>query len=165
MYSGDVNVRQAFVHLDDLVDAVEDVVKKADQLPKYAVFNIGEEDVMSYDEIQQEAAGLIHGTDWKTIEVPKPIAKTGAWVENSLLPAKDKPFIKPWMIDHAEDNYEMSIDQAKRQLGWQPKHSLRETLPKIIEGLKVDPQRFYKLNKLHKPAWLEEKRQPPHQAA
>lgn len=119
---------------------------------------------MTYGQIQEEVARLIHGSDWKTIEVPKPIAKTGAWVENAL-PTKDKPFIKPWMIDRAEDNYEINIDQARRELGWQPKHSLSETLPRIIEGLKADPERWYKINKLHEPSSLQDKESHPHRAA
>jgi hypothetical protein len=55
------------------------------------------------------------------------------------------------MIDRADDNYELNIDKARRVLGWQPKHSLRETLPTMLEGLKLDPEKWYKLNKLHFP--------------
>jgi len=114
MYSGSVDVRQSFIHVNDLVSACDAVIQHRDNLPDYSVFNIGEEDAMSYDEIQKEVAGLLYGTDWKTFEVPKPIAKTGAWVENTL-PLKNKPFIKPWMIDHAEDNFEISIEKARTQ--------------------------------------------------
>jgi UDP-glucose 4-epimerase len=59
-------------------------------------------------------------------------------------------FIKPWMIDLADDHFEMDSSKAKKLLGWQPKHSLRETLPKMIKKLKDDPKAFYKVNKLKK---------------
>jgi UDP-glucose 4-epimerase len=154
MYSGDVNVRQAFVHLQDVVAAFEAVVRNAEHLTDFSIFNIGEEVAMSYDEIQRSAAQLIHGDHWETIEIPKPIAKTGAWVEEKL-PLPEKPFIKPWMIDHADDNYELNIDKARAALAWNPVHSLRITLPRIIEGLKVDPLKWYALNKLKAPHSLE----------
>jgi hypothetical protein len=65
------------------------------------------------------------------------------------LPLPEKPFIKPWMIDRADDNYELSGDKARNLIGWSPKYTLRDTLPKILEGLKVDPEKWYKINKLH----------------
>ncbi len=80
--------------------------------------------------------------------MPKPIAKAGAWVEDKL-PLPEKPFIKPWMIDRADDNFELDGAKARRLLGWSPQHTLRETLPMMLEGLKVDPEKWYKINKLH----------------
>ena len=40
-------------------------------------------------------------------------------------------------------------------MGWKPKRSLRDTLPRMVSALKADPLRFYKLNKLKAPSWLE----------
>jgi nucleoside-diphosphate-sugar epimerase len=155
MYSGDTKVRQAFVHVDDLVSACDAVIQNADKLPGYSVFNIGEEDAMSYDEIQQAVGQLLYKENWTTLQIPKPIAKTGAWVENAL-PTKEKPFIKPWMIDRAGDNYELTIDKARSELGWQPAHTLRASLPKMVEGLEVDPLRWYEINKLKAPESVKE---------
>jgi nucleoside-diphosphate-sugar epimerase len=150
VYSGNVDVRQSFVHLDDVVTAFDACVKNVDKLPDYSVFNIGEEDAMTYDEMQRMIARELFDEPWPTLEVPKPIAKVGAWVEDKL-PLPEKPFIKPWMIDRADDNYELDIAKAKNVLGWQPAHSLRQTLPVMVDGLKVDPVKWYKINKLHGP--------------
>jgi UDP-glucose 4-epimerase len=158
MYSGDVNVRQAFVHLDDVASAFDAVVRSADKLPAYSVFNIGEPDAMSYDEMQHEIGQILYGENWKTLEIPRPIAKVGAWVENSL-PLEEKPFIKPWMIDHASDNYEINIDKARQVLEWEPAYTLHKTVPFMLEGLKIDPLKWYHLNKLHAPHWLLEERE------
>lgn len=147
MYSGDIHVKQSFVHLEDVVDAFDACVRNADKLPPYSVFNISETNTMSYQDIQTEVANVLFDEPWKTIEVPKPFAKAGAWVEQQL-PLPEKPFIRPWMIDRASDNYEMDSTRAERVLGWRAKHSLRETLPLMLEGLKVDPERWYELNKL-----------------
>ncbi len=155
LYSGDINVRQSFVHLADLAQAFEAVVANKGRLPDCSVFNIGEPDAMSYDEMQKEIARVLYGEDWATLSVPKPIAKAGAWVENQL-PVEEKPFIKPWMIDRADDNYELNIAKAHQELGWTPTHTLRGTLPEMLEGLKVDPLKWYHINKLHPPQWLKD---------
>jgi hypothetical protein len=36
-------------------------------------------------------------------------------------------------------------------LGWEPKHSLRQTLPKMVAALKADPAKFYRENELGDP--------------
>ena len=78
--------------------------------------------------MQKDISKELDGHDWTTFAVPKPIAKAGAWAE-SVLPLPEKPFIKPWMIDHADDNFELDISKARDILGWQPDHNLRNTLP------------------------------------
>jgi nucleoside-diphosphate-sugar epimerase len=59
-----------------------------------------------------------------------------------------KPFIRPWMIDFADDHYELDISRAKRLLGWEPKRSLEETLPIMIQNLQQNPDAWYKMNQL-----------------
>jgi len=54
------------------------------------------------------------------------------------------------MIDLANDHFEMDSSKAKKLLGWQPKHGLWDTLPKMIKKLKDDPEKFYKMNNLNK---------------
>jgi nucleoside-diphosphate-sugar epimerase len=150
LYSGDVGVKQSFIHLNDVVLAFEACVNNADRLSDYEVFNIGEEEALSYDEMQRAIAENLFHESWETFTVPKSIAKPGAWIEEKL-PLPEKPFIKPWMIDRADDNYELNIDKARRLLAWEPKHCLRDALPTMLEGLKVDPKRWYRMNKLHFP--------------
>ena len=65
------------------------------------------------------------------------------------------PFIKPWMIDRADDHYELDISRAKKLLDWEPRHSLMESLPEIISTLKEKPLTWYKENKLEPPSELE----------
>ena len=152
-YSGETAHGQAFLHMDDLVDAIERVVDRRAELPPELPLLVGEAEALSYDEIQHTLARLIHGESWETYEVPRPIAKVGAWVEDQL---PGKAFIKPWMIDRASDHYALDITRARMLLGWEPKRSLRETLPKMVEALKADPARWYKENKLELPSSLEE---------
>jgi hypothetical protein len=150
---GDILRGQAFVHVADVVEAFVKTVDARHQLAPEEVFLIGEPDTLSYDHLQRAFGRLIHGEEWDTQSIPKALAKAGAWLEDRV--PGEEPFIKPWMIDLADDHYVLDIGRARRTLGWEPKESLRETLPRRVSALKADPQCFYKANKLEAPSWLK----------
>jgi nucleoside-diphosphate-sugar epimerase len=155
VFPGDTSTGQSFVHLDDVVEAFRATVARRTTLPSETVMLIGEPDPLSYDDLQRDFAALIHGdADWNTTQIPKAVAKAGAWVQDQI-PGIEEPFIKPWMIDLADDHYALDISRARQLLGWSPRHSLRETLPRMVGALKTDPKGFYQLNKLEG--------EPPHQ--
>jgi nucleoside-diphosphate-sugar epimerase len=158
MYSGSTSHGQSFLHMDDLVDAIEKVVDRRATLPPEVPLLLGEPETLSYDELQHTFARLIHGEAWETRELPGPLAKAGAWVMGKL-PGAD-PFIKPWMIDRANDHYALDVTRARTLLDWQPKRTLRQTIPKMIEALQADPAGWYRENDLELPAELpaEEKK-------
>ncbi|CAN5893125.1 hypothetical protein BH11GEM2_BH11GEM2_35870 [soil metagenome] len=145
-YSASTAHGQAFMHADELVDAIERVVERRAQLPPELPLLLGEREALSYDELQHTLSRLIHGTPLETIVVPRLPAKIGAWLMN-LIPGKTQ-FIKPWMIDRAADHYAIDLTKARTLLDWEPKHSLREALPKMVAALKADPLGWYKDNKL-----------------
>jgi nucleoside-diphosphate-sugar epimerase len=147
VFPGSTAHGQPLMHRDVLVEAVAAIVdRRADLPPEWPVL-LGEPETMTYDALQHTLARLIHGEgDWDTREIPKAVAKAGAWLEG-LLPGEE-PFIQPWMIDIADDHWELDITRARTLLGWEPKHSLRDMLPRMMEFLKADPRAFYKENKL-----------------
>jgi len=161
IYSGSTAHGQSFVHLDDLLDAIALVVERRAKLPAEVPILLGEPEPLTYDELQHTFARLLLGKEMETLEVPHalaPLAKAGAWVMDKL-PSVDS-FIKPWMIDRASDHYALDITRARTLLGWEPKRSLRDTIPKMVEALKADPAKFYEENKLGEPpAPVEEKQQ------
>ena len=157
IYSGSTAHGQAFLHMDDLVDAIERVVERRAELPPELALLLGEPEALSYDELQHTLARLIHGEAMETLEIPSalaPLAKAGAWVLDHL-PGQES-FVKPWMIDRANDHYALDITRARKLLGWEPKRSLRETLPKIVAALKADPLDWYRENELEPPPGLAE---------
>jgi nucleoside-diphosphate-sugar epimerase len=149
-FPGDATRGQAFVHLDDLIACIRLTSARRHQLGPYEVFLVAEPDVMSYAELQDRLGELIHGKEWPTIRVPKPMAKAGAWVQDKLA-GDDEAFIKPWMIDLADDHYPIAIGHARRTLGWNPQHRLRTTLPQMVARLKRDPGGWYRVNKMKAP--------------
>lgn len=154
-YSGDISHGDVFVHIDDLLDAFVKAVEKRQSLPEETAINIAEPETPSYQELQNTIGREIHGDEWTTFEVPQPIAKAGSWGMNQV----GDSFIKPWMVDRADDHYELDISRAKKLLDWEPKHRVLDTVPVMIKKLKENPVQWYKQNKLELPSELEEKQE------
>jgi nucleoside-diphosphate-sugar epimerase len=145
-YPGDLSRGQSYLHVYDLADAVALLVERRTALPPELALLLGERDVMSYGELQAEIGRLLHGEPWETHEIPAPLAKLGVWVQDDVL--QEEPFIQPWMVENADAHYALDIGRAER-LGWRPAHTLRATLPRMIEALKRDPVGWYRANKLN----------------
>lgn len=158
LYSGDTSHGQSFLHLDDVVSAYEQVVAHRGTLPQEVAILLGEPVTLSYDELQRAFGWFLHGEDWETHEIPKELAKAGAWIENGIpitIPKVEDPFIRPFMIDIADDHYALDITRARTLLGWEPQHTLRDTISLMCDALKHDPELFYKENHLPITAQLE----------
>jgi len=146
VYPGNLRTGQSFLHLDDLADAVLRMIDRRKELPSEVALLVGEPEAIGYGELQAEIGRLVHGEPWDTREVPKTLAKTGAWVQQEVL--GEGSFIRPWMVDIADYHYAIDITRAWPLLGWEPQHSLRQTLPRMIDALKADPAAWYRANKL-----------------
>jgi nucleoside-diphosphate-sugar epimerase len=147
VYPGNLQTGQSFLHLEDLLDAVARLIERRNTLALEETLLLGESEVIGYGDLQAEIGRLLHGETWKTREIPKTLAKAGTWVQQDLL--GEDSFIRPWMIDIADDHYAIDIARAGRLLGWKPEHSLRKTLPRMIAALKADPVGWYQANKLN----------------
>lgn len=160
VYPGTTAHGQAWLHLDDLVDAFELLVERREELPSELTLLLGEPEALSYDELQHTFGRLIHDEEWETHVMPQALGKTGAYFMEYVPLAErvmgEEGFIKPWMIELADDHYALDITRARTTLGWEPKRSLRETLPKMVAALKADPLGWYREHKLTPPSWLEE---------
>jgi nucleoside-diphosphate-sugar epimerase len=160
VYPGMLCAGQSFLHIDDLAEAVARVVERRDRFPDELPLLVGEPEALGYDEIQDIVGEALHGQEWTTLRVPEPLAKAGAWLENEVIGNKD--FIKPWMVEQSSDHYILDISRARHWLEWEPKHSLRETLPAMVAALKRDPTAWYRANKLNPSlvAWNEKHPDP-----
>ena len=162
-FAGNPHHGQAFIHIDDLVKVFDRLVRRRENLPAECPLLVGEPEVLSYDALQDRLGELIHGQEWETLRMPKSAARMGAQAQSGLeevvpdsLDKGEKPFIKPFMVKIADDHYEIDIKQAEELLDWQPRHSLADTLPTMVEVLKNDPVAFYEANKLTTPVWLDD---------
>ena len=152
LYAGSTSHGTSYVHMDDVVDSIVRTVERRAKLPAETVLLIGEPDALSYDELQHTFMRQIHDESYESYSVPGPIAKVGAWVEDKIL--GQKPFIKPWMIDRANDHYALDITRATEMLGWVPQHTLRKAIPHMVAALKADDLGFYRENGLEPAEWM-----------
>ncbi len=142
VFPGNPSHGQAFVHIDDVVGAIRRIVERRHDLAAEETLLIGEPDTYSYDELQRTLGRLIHGEeDWTTQRIPKVVAKAGAAVRAHA--STDGTFIQPWMIDRADDNYDLDVSRAKEKLGWEPLHRLIDTLPQMVAALRDAPAEWY----------------------
>jgi nucleoside-diphosphate-sugar epimerase len=153
VFPGDLSHGQAFVHLEDTVQSCVRAIERRAQLPEEVPILVGEEVTLSYGDLQNLIAQELFGEDWATERIPKELARVGAWVEGEI-PLGEEPFIKPWMMDIDDDHYALDCTRAHQLLGWQPSHSLRATLPHMLQALKQDPEAWYKANQLEMPHHL-----------
>lgn len=155
-YSGSTLVGQSMLHRDDMLDAFRRTVDRRKDLPPDTELLIGEPDAIGYDALQDELGYLMHGEkDWPTLRLPKAVAAAGAWAQDKLEPVipdmidqGEKPFIKPFMVAMADDHYALDVTRARRLLGWEPAHRVKDELPKMVATLKADPVGWYKANKI-----------------
>ncbi|MCX2723946.1 NAD-dependent epimerase/dehydratase family protein [Roseibium salinum] len=162
-YSGSTETGQSFIHKDDMVDAFVRAVDRRAKLPAETTILVGEPEAASYQALQEKIADLIHGEeDWRTYKIPKTLAGAGAWLEAKSEPIipddfdqGEKPFIRPFMVEIADDHYELDISRARELLGWEPKHFILDTIPDMIANLKADPLGWYEANGITPPPWLE----------
>jgi nucleoside-diphosphate-sugar epimerase len=96
--------RQSFLHLEDLLDAFDLLVRRRADLPRELTLLLGESEAMSFGELQHTIGQLVHGEEWSTRHVPEPVAEVGAWVQDKL-PGARESFIKPWMVPLADDDW------------------------------------------------------------
>jgi nucleoside-diphosphate-sugar epimerase len=154
VFPGDTAHGQAYLHLDDLVEAFARLVQRRAALPEALTLLLGEEETLSYDQVQDMLGHLLHGEDWETHEIPETIAKVGAWVQDKTALGGD-PFIKPWMVRMADAHYALDLSRVRRYLDWEPEHTLSATLPKMVEALQQDPLGWYREHDLEPPKDLE----------
>ena len=150
LFPGDAGHGQAFLHIEDLVEAVVLLVEKRSALPSDLTLLLGEDEPLSYKMLQARIGELLHNKPWPTIRIPKFVAKTGAFVL-ARIPVVREPFIKPWMIDYADEHYDLDISRSEKFLQWKPKRTLLESLPKMIAALKNNPAKWYSDHKIEKP--------------
>jgi nucleoside-diphosphate-sugar epimerase len=162
LYSGSTLVGQSALHRDDMLDALQRAVDRRALLPTNTEILIGEAQAVGYGVLQDTLGQLMHGAEaWLTLQVPKPLAAAGAWVQGQLEPlvpdaidGGKPPFIRPFMVAMADDHYALDIRRARLLLDWEPRHRLADALPQMVRDLKADPVAWYTANGVVAPGWV-----------
>ncbi len=130
----------SYVHFDDVADALWPTVQRRATLPKEMQVIITETDRISYGEIEELIGRLLDGVEVKPWAIPKWLHKIGIKVFETDT--------TEWMIDNIDVNYSCDTGFSQERLGWVPRHTFRQTLPKMIALLKENPRNWYRVNGL-----------------
>ncbi len=144
VFPGDSDAGNPYLHISDLAVCIRMLIEKRSELSDEELFLVAEPDVMSYADLQDELGELIHGEAWPSIRIPKAVAKAGAWAKEKMAASdEEKPFIKPWMVDLADDHYAVDVSHIRDRVGWLPKRRLVDSLPQMVSALKTNPAKWY----------------------
>lgn len=149
-FPGNLTHGMAYIHYDDVADAIWLTVQRRFGLPNSVAFILAEPDTVSYGELEKVIGLLAYGEECKTWAIPKWLARSYIRYSEkfSFFP---KVQIKEWMVDLCDQNYSCDTNMIQERLGWAQKHSLRQTLPKMIHSLKENPLNWYRENGLKLP--------------
>ncbi|MFL5859895.1 MAG: NAD-dependent epimerase/dehydratase family protein [Solirubrobacteraceae bacterium] len=109
------------VHSDDVAEAYRAAVVS----DVSGAFNIAAEPDLGPEEL----AGMVHA---RTVTVPPQILRGAADLTYRL---RLQP-AEPGWVDMGLNVPLMSIERARRELGWQPRHSAAEALSELLEGMR-----------------------------
>ncbi len=127
------------VYIDNLVDAcmctLEAMDNSSECLGK-SYFITNGQPVLLWDFINELLSGINQTRITKKIPAPVAlvIAKTLTGITRILIPAKE-PVLTPYLVKELSQNHWFNIEYSKRDLGYDPKVSNKETLEKLIQGL------------------------------
>ncbi len=149
-FPGNLTHGNALVHLDDVTDAIWLAVQRRFGLAKELTVILAEPETVSYGELQKVIGLLCYGEECKTWSIPKWAGKLAIRLSKNI-PFLPQTNIREWMIDQADNNYSCDISLIQEKLGWAPRHTFRQTLPKMITALKECPSTWYRENKITVP--------------
>ncbi len=152
-FPGNMDAGASFMHMNDLVDILEKAVDMRNEIPKKVTALVGEEVTLSTRFLQNEISKALFGKKIWMLRVPKIVARIGAFFLCHI-PFVDKPFIRPWMIPLADENYELNISKAKKTFKWEPTHKLEDSLFLMCKDLQKNPISWYRKNNLKIPKAL-----------
>lgn len=105
---GNLSVRRDFLDVSDVVDAYVETIRRFDQLPNGAIFNIASGEAIAIEAILKTLLSM-SSREIKVVEDPE----------------KMRPNDTPLMVG--------SSDAARRALEWKPRRSLTDTLRSILD--------------------------------
>lgn len=135
-----------YIHREEVVLAFDQVLKKRWQAGLYR-FLIGQQTPLTYRSFHERVGRILHQKKLLLIEIPKWLAKFGAALMVFVCGLMGKRrFVRPWMIDFADEHFEFDIRYSQQELGWQPHRQIQADLPRMLKKLKEEPEIYFEKN-------------------
>ena len=139
----------SYIHIEDVLDAFEKAMLRAEEIPSGSIMILSEETLISNNELFDIISHEIYGKYLNLIHLPGWIVWICIYfVSNFHSLTGSSYFFKPWMLKLTDKKYRFNIDKAKRTLKWQPRFKLEQCLKIMIRNLKDNPRKWLSINKI-----------------
>ncbi|MFQ5957191.1 MAG: NAD-dependent epimerase/dehydratase family protein [Candidatus Brocadiales bacterium] len=143
----------SYVHIEDVVDGLERMIILRSQIPSGAVYILSEEEYLPYAELYGLISQGLYGdkSDFRLVSLPNWLLRGSVQIANYLryIQSGKGYFFKPWMVNQSLIKYCFDTGKAKKELGWNTRHSLRNCMEDMIRELKTDPEMWFRVNNIH----------------
>ena len=146
-FPGNLNHANSYIHFDDVADAIWLTVQRRYSLPKEMSIIVSGPEVVTYAELKKVIGLLCYGEGVEAWTIPKWAAKLAIGLSEKA-PMLFETDLTDWIVDNIDVNYTMDTGFSQEKLGWVPRHSFRQILPKMIANLKENPAAWYRENGL-----------------
>jgi UDP-glucose 4-epimerase len=140
----------SYVHIEDVLNAFEKTILKAEGIPTGSIFILSEENHVSNNDLYGLIFHEIYGKQSSLIHLPKRFVWVCIYTINKIYLFLGKSyFFKPWMVNIADKKYHFNIEKAKKILEWQPTFQLEQYIKVIIKNLKSNTHRWFTINNIN----------------
>ncbi|MBU8871675.1 MAG: NAD(P)-dependent oxidoreductase [Gemmatimonadales bacterium] len=128
-----------YIHIQDLVKLLHQVIDGSDQLPRFGTHNISPSNTTSHRELFTTATSFHFGSTPEPICLPKWFAGLGVrlrWWLGHLIGRP--PFEAPWMVNYIDKQLRVDASRSHVELNWKPTERLdvRRRLLIMVDNMK-----------------------------
>ena len=136
-----------YVHVEDCAAGFRQCIEQRQNLKQNGSgverFLIGEQSPLTNQQIMDAATERFHMSALPKLIIPKLFALIGAIFLGFF---RTNQFVKPWMVRFSEEHFEFDCQRALKLLSWQPQFSIQDSLFKIIDLAKENPNQWLEIN-------------------
>jgi len=136
-----------YIHIRDLCNLIETIIKKNPHLSNYSVFNVSPNGSTSHKEIFEIATRYYFGKQIRPVFLPKILTYPALFIRKLfgfLNLSYSESFERFWMIKYIDKKLDVDSGYTQSKLDWQPtsRYHLSRRLLFIIEKLKTHPDEW-----------------------
>ena len=149
LLAGDGRFAIPYLHVEDVVDLVRQVLARGGDLPRHARYVAAPPAATSHREIFLRVRELVSLRPERPLSVPPALARAALVVaERAGELVGRPPFLRPWMLDYLGRRLETDPSRTRRELGWTatPRRFLLRRLPLLLEMARSDPWQWHRRN-------------------
>lgn len=139
-----------YIHIQDLINLFEIVLRKSHQLPIFDVYAASPDGSTSHRELYELATRHFFGREIQPVHIPRWLAFPGIVLRNLLgrVHLIRPPFEKLWMLKYLDLKLETDASYTRHALEWEPapRYHIRRRLLFLLAKMKSNPHEWQARN-------------------